>query len=98
MIVTINHLEKSVAMLDLMLQNQFQIMRKFNEAIDEIRRNEVKQFRETNQQNILEHSHWLLLKRPENLAEKQTARMSGLLKLNLASINECLMREDFQRF
>ena len=78
--------------------DRFHIMCKFNVAIDEIRRNEVKQFKEANQQNILERSRWLLLKRPENLAEKQTVRMSELLKLNLASIKGYLMREDFQRF
>ena len=36
--------------------DRFHIMRKFSEAIDEIRRSEVKQFKETNQQNILERS------------------------------------------
>ena len=41
---------------------------------------------------------WLLLKRPGNLSEKQTTRMSELLKLNLASIKGYLLREDFQRF
>jgi len=71
------------------------LLRKFNEAIDEIRRNEVKQFKEANQQNILERNRWLLLKHPENLAEKQTVRMSELLKLNLASIKGYLMCEDF---
>jgi transposase len=73
-------------------------MRKFNEAIDEIRRSEVKQLKADGQQNILEHKRWLLLKRPENLSEKQTARMSELLNLNLASIKGYLLREDFQRF
>ena len=40
----------------------------------------------------------MLLKRPENLSEKQTARLGDLLKLNLASIKGYLLREDFQRF
>jgi transposase len=40
----------------------------------------------------------LLLKRPENLTEKQTTRLGELLKLNLASIKGYLLREDFQRF
>jgi transposase len=78
--------------------DRFHIMRKFNEAIDEIRRSEVKQLKADGQQNILEHKRWLLLKRPENLSEKQTARMSELLNLNLASIKGYLLREDFQRF
>jgi transposase len=78
--------------------DRFHIMRKFNEAIDEIRRSEVKQFKANGQENVLERKRWLLLKRPENLSEKQTAGLGELLKLNLASIKGYLMREDFQRF
>jgi transposase len=78
--------------------DRFHIMRKFNEAIDEIRRGEVKQFKANGLENVLERKRWLLLKRPENLSEKQTARMDELLKLNLASIKGYLLREDFQRF
>lgn len=78
--------------------DRFHIMRKFNEAIDEIRRGEVKQFKIDKQENVLERGRWLLLKRPENLSEKQTARLGELMQLNLASIKGYLMREDFQRF
>ena len=78
--------------------DRFHIMRKFNVAIDEIRRDEVKQLKANGQQNVLERKRWLLLKRPENLSEKQTVRMSELLELNLASIKGYLLREDFQRF
>lgn len=78
--------------------DRFHIMRKFNLAIDEIRRSEVKQFKTNGQENVLERKRWLLLKRPDNLSEKQTARMGELLKLNLASIKGYLLREDFQRF
>ena len=78
--------------------DRFHIMRKFNEAIDEIRRGEVKQFKANGLENVLERKRWLLLKRPENLSEKQTTRMDELLKLNLASIKGYLLREDFQRF
>jgi len=78
--------------------DRFHIMRKFNEAIDEIRRGEANQFKADNQDNILQKGRWLLLKRPENLSEKQTVRMDELLKLNLASIKGYLLREDFQRF
>ena len=78
--------------------DRFHIMRKFNEAIDEIRRDEVKQFNANGQENVLNRGRWLLLKRPENLSDKQTVRMGELLKLNLASIKGYLLREDFQRF
>jgi transposase len=78
--------------------DRFHIMRKFNEAIDEIRRGEANQFKADKQDNVLKKGRWLLLKRPENLSEKQTVRMDELLKLNLASIKGYLLREDFQRF
>jgi len=78
--------------------DRFHIMRKFNEAIDEIRRSEVRDFKAAKQDNVLEKGRWLLLKRPENLSEKQTVRLGELLKLNLSSIKGYLLREDFQRF
>jgi transposase len=78
--------------------DRFHIMRKFNEAIDEIRRSEVRDFKAAKQENVLEKGRWLLLKRPENLSEKQTVRLGELLKLNLSSIKGYLLREDFQRF
>ena len=78
--------------------DRFHIMRKFNEAIDEVRRTEVKQFKAAKQENVLEKGRWLILKRPENLSEKQTVRLGDLLKLNLSSIKAYLLREDFQQF
>jgi transposase len=78
--------------------DRFHIMRKFNEAIDEVRRTEVKAFKAANQENVLEKGRWLILKRPKNLSEKQTSRLGDLLKLNLSSIKAYLLREDFQQF
>jgi transposase len=43
----------------------------------------------------LESKRWLLLKRPENLTEKQTIRMAELQNFNLHSIKGYLLREDF---
>jgi transposase len=78
--------------------DRFHIMRKFNVALDEIRRAEVKRFNDNKQENVLKRGRWLLLKRPENLSEKQTSRLGELMQLNLTSIKGYLMREDFQRF
>ena len=78
--------------------DRFHIVRKFNVAIDEIRRGEANQFKINKQVNVLERGRWLLLKKPENLSEKQTARLGDLMQLNLASIKGYLMREDFQQF
>ncbi len=78
--------------------DRFHIMKKFNEAIDKTRREEVKKLQAEGEVNVLEKSRWLLLKKPPNLSEKQTARLSEILKINLSSIKAYLMREDFQRF
>jgi len=78
--------------------DRFHIMKKFNEAIDLIRRGEVKLFKAEDQENVLLKGRWLLLKRPENLDKKQTTRLKKLLKLNIASIKGYILREDFQQF
>jgi len=82
----------------LSILDRFHIMRKFNEAIDEVRRTEAKEFKTAKQENVLEKGRWLLLKRPENLSDKQTSRLGDLMKLNLSSIKAYILREDFQRF
>lgn len=78
--------------------DRFHIMKKFNEAIDQIRREEIKKLKDEGADNVLVKSRWVLLKRPENLTEKQTVRLSQIVKINLSSIKAYLMREDFQRF
>jgi len=67
-------------------------------AIDKVRAGEARQMKEDNYEPILKHSRWCLLKRPENLTEKQTVKLSELLKYNLKSVRAHLLKEDFQRF
>jgi len=78
--------------------DRFHIMKKFGEAIDEVRREEIRELRETRQEGILINGRWVLLKRTENLTDKQVVRLKELLKTNLKSIKAYLLREDFQRF
>ena len=47
---------------------------------------------------VLKKSRWCLLKRPENLTDKQTVKLKELLKYNLKTVRAYLQREDFQRF
>jgi transposase len=46
----------------------------------------------------LDKSRWCLLKRPENLTEKQVDRLKDLLACNLRTVRAYLLKEDFQRF
>ncbi|HUG67391.1 MAG TPA: ISL3 family transposase [Pirellulaceae bacterium] len=78
--------------------DRFHIMQKMNKAIDEVRASETRQMKAAGYEPVLKHSRWCLLKRPENLTEKQTVKLSELLQYNLKSVRAHLLREDFQRF
>jgi transposase len=78
--------------------DRFHIVQRMNKAIDEVRAAEVKQLKADGYEPILKHSRWLLLKRPENLSDRQATKLAELLQYNLKSIRSHLMKEDFQRF
>ncbi len=76
--------------------DRFYIMKKFNEAIDTIRREEYRS--NYNSQKYLKHSRWALLKREENLTSKQFLKLKDLLKRDLKSVKAYLLKKDFLRF
>jgi transposase len=78
--------------------DRFHIMKKMNEAIDEVRRGEARRLAQDGYEPVLKHSRWCLLKRPENLTDRQTVKLAELLQYNLQSVRSYLLREDFQRF
>jgi transposase len=78
--------------------DRFHIMQRMNKALDQVRAAEVKQLKQDGYEPILQGARWLLLKRPENLTEKQTLKLDEILRYNLKSVRSHLMREDFQRF
>ncbi len=78
--------------------DRFHVMQKMSKAIDKVRAAEVKQLKEDGYEPILTGSRWLLLKRPENLSEKQAVKLDTLLEYNLKSVRSHLMKEDFQQF
>ncbi len=78
--------------------DRFHVMQKMSKAIDKVRAEEVKQLKENGYEPLLTGSRWLLLKRPENLSEKQAVKLSELLQYNLKSVRSHLMKEDFQIF
>lgn len=78
--------------------DRFHIMAKMNKAIDEVRRAEAKRLKRDGYEHILKNSRWCLLKRPENLTDKETVKLSEILKYNLQTVRARLQREDFQRF
>lgn len=78
--------------------DRFHVMQKLSKAIDKVRAAEAKQLKEDGYEPYLTGGRWLLLKRPENLSEKQEVKLSELLKYNLKSVRSYLLKEDFQQF
>ncbi len=78
--------------------DRFHIMKKFNEAIDQVRRQEAQQLKQEGGEPLLHHARWCLLKRTENLTERQASKLSELMRYNLRSVRAYLLREEFQRF
>lgn len=78
--------------------DRFHIMAHFSKALDEVRAGEAKALKEKGYEPVLTKSRWLLLKRPENLTDKQEVRLAELLQYNLKSIRAYLLKEEFQLF
>jgi transposase len=78
--------------------DRFHIMQAMNKAIDEVRAEEARQLKRDGYEPVLKRARWCLLKRPENLTQKQTVRLAELVRYNLRSVRSYLLREDFQRF
>ena len=78
--------------------DRFHIMKLFGKALDEIRAGEARRLKAESGDEILKPSRWCLLKRPENLTEKQAVKLVDLLKYNLQSVRAWILREDFQQF
>jgi transposase len=91
--VIAEQIKQAVHVLD-----RFHIMKKMGDAIDKVRRAEAKRLERDGYEPVLKRSRWCLLKRPENLTDKQTVRLAELLQYNLQSVRSYLLREDFQRF
>jgi transposase len=78
--------------------DRFHIMTYFSKALDEVRAKEVKELKANGYEPVLTKARWLLLKRPENLTDKQAIKLADLLRYNLRSVRAYLLKEEFQLF
>jgi transposase len=86
-------LKSAVHILD-----RFHIMQHFGKALDKVRASEARRLRDEGHDPVLCKTRFCFLKRKENLTEKQSGRLSELLKMNLRTVKAYLLKEDFQRF
>lgn len=75
--------------------DRFHVMSNFNKVVDEIRASESRE-RAKQGCDVLRHSRYTLLKRPENLTEKQRLQLETLLKTPLKTMKVYRLRESFQ--
>ena len=78
--------------------DRFHIVQKLGKAIDAVRAAAAKQLKAQGEEPVLKNTRWLLLKRKENLSEKQEPKLAELVKLNLRTVRAYLLKEDFQQF
>lgn len=80
------------------LLDRFHIAKNMNMAIDKVRAAEAKELAAQGI-DVLKHSRWCVLKRPENLTERQEAKLAQLeRKRNLKTFRAYLLKESFQAF
>jgi transposase len=78
--------------------DRFHVLQHMNKAVDEVRAQEARALRVQGREAVLTHTRWCLLKRPENLTEKQEVKLAELLRYNLKAVRTYLLKEDFQFF
>jgi transposase len=68
-----------------------------NQAVDEVRKQEALTLKKDNPE-LLKKTRYIWLKNPENLTDKQRARLGYLEKLNLKVNRAYLLKESFRDF
>ncbi len=78
--------------------DRFHVEKLLSDAVDRVRRNEVRDLKQQQKAPILAKSRWILLKRPERLREKQRGHLAELVKANLRTVRAYLLKEDLRPF
>jgi len=78
--------------------DRFHIARHLSDAIDQVRRAEVRSLRQRGRQPLLTKARWVLLKRREHHTREQRARLRDLVQHNLRAVRAMLLREWFDDF
>ncbi len=78
--------------------DRFHVVAKLNLALDQVRSGEARRMAREGYEPALNKSRWCLLKRPENLSDKQRIRLRDVLRFNLQSVRTYLLKEEFRQF
>lgn len=78
--------------------DRYHIVAKLNKAIDEVRAKEARSLAANGYEPVLKRSRWCFLKRPENLTDKQAAKLNDVVQYDLRSVRAYLLKEAFDAF
>lgn len=75
--------------------DRFHVQRLLQDALDEVRRAEVRGAQNAEEHRVLKNTRWALLKRPWNLTAIQTGKLTDLPRQNLTLYRAYMMKEGF---
>lgn len=78
--------------------DRFHIMKKLNEAVDRVRKDEVKRLKEEGKDPVLKKTRWCFLKRRFNLTRSQKGKLKELVDMNLNTVKAYVLKEQFHKF
>jgi transposase len=79
------------------LFDRFHIVKHLNEAVEQVRRSEMRRLAQK-EKVAFKRSRWLLLKNPWNLSDDQKERLSTLVRWNTPIVRAYYLKEAFQMF
>jgi len=77
--------------------DRFHLVRHLLDAVDEVRRSEVRRLSRS-QKDLIKGTRFILLKNPWNLTDAQRDSLLNLTRINLRLVRAYLLKEDFQLF
>lgn len=78
--------------------DRFHIVAHLSKAIDKVRAEEARALRSRGRGEILKHSRWAILRRPENRTDKDEIKLADILRANLKTARSVLLREELYVF
>jgi len=78
--------------------DRFHIVKKLGEALNQVRAEEARELKREGNAEILKHTKYCFLKRPENLTPKQGLRLRDVLRHRLKSVRAYRLKESFEFF
>jgi transposase len=78
--------------------DRFHIVAHLSKAIDKVRAGEARDLRKRGRGELLKHSRWAVLRRPENRTDKDDLKLAHLVRANLKTARSVILREELYAF